>query len=238
MRGLRSRDKRIRIPTGESMKKLLDYWKVQVKKISAGYLPAGSKNGMWSTALKLIESIEATGISFEEKNILDIGCGNGRLAIGLMLGERNPRNYLGLDIIPDCIKFGNEAFAKWPAYKFALLEVNNARYYSKAKNKGVGAAFPVKPGIWDVLICSSLFTHIKNESLIIQYFDQMNTAAQEEAKIFMTFFFEGEDRNEYRTVLNKAWVLKEIEARWKIINSSEKGIEEFGGQVFILAGKH
>lgn len=69
----------------------------------------------------------------EQSSVLDFGCGNGRVAVGFLGDDPQPRHYVGFDIVPALVDFCRAEIAPTcPVAAFELIEGDNS-YYDKFK---------------------------------------------------------------------------------------------------------
>jgi SAM-dependent methyltransferase len=117
-------------------------------------------------------------------NLLDIGCGYGRLAYALhRSGFKGP--YLGLDVIPHCISWLQENFTV-PRYGFRTVDVRNDRYNPTGKMDASNVRFDAKPA--DVVTLLSVFTHMWDVE-IVGYLRALRPLAR--GIVYATFFIKG-----------------------------------------------
>jgi len=90
--------------------------------------------------------------------VLDIGCGYGRLALGLKMTDFTG-SYVGFDILPRHIQWCRDHLAT-PAYAFEHFDVRNARYNPDGTIEPEDARFPVGDGDADFCTAYSVFTHM------------------------------------------------------------------------------
>jgi SAM-dependent methyltransferase len=93
--------------------------------------------------------------------ILDVGCGYGRLALGVLHSIDYRGSYLGFDILPRHIAWCRSAIT--PAFRrmrFAHLDVRNDRYNARGAIDPTHATFPARSARTDVCALFSVFTHL------------------------------------------------------------------------------
>lgn len=117
--------------------------------------------------------------------ILDVGCGNGRCAIPLV--DMNIK-YIGLDVIPECIRFCNMAFAQWPQFKFEMLEARNSRYRPQGILSPQEVVFPVADKTVDTVLALSLFTHFETIEACAHYLAEMKRVLKPGGLLWCTWF--------------------------------------------------
>jgi len=96
-----------------------------------------------------------------DSDLLDIGCGIGRLAYTLA-GWLEGGSYAGFDIAPAPIDWLNEHYAPLlPNFRFDLVDVHNARYRPKTERSAASVAFPYDDDTFDMACSFSVFTHMR-----------------------------------------------------------------------------
>lgn len=93
--------------------------------------------------------------------VLDIGCGNGRVAAQLapFLAERG--GYVGFDISKAGIADCRRRFAGQPHLRFEHLDVWNGEYNATGKVREEETVFPAADASVDVAFATSVFTHMR-----------------------------------------------------------------------------
>jgi len=164
-----------------------DSWNRLLSMAQAGYIPE-NHDMIYQSGDSLIKELEVQGVDFEGKNVLDVGSGNGRWAAPLT--ERRIEGYTGLEAIPQCVKFCNDLFKTFPEFSFKHLDVYNPHYIS-GKNEACEIEFP-DTGKYDIVIASSLFTHLVSFDAVVNYIDQMSKALNSptsDGLLYSTWFF-------------------------------------------------
>jgi SAM-dependent methyltransferase len=124
-----------------------------------------------------------------KSSILDVGCGQGRLAIGLLriLGEID---YTGIDIDGKSIAWCKDFIAKsHPTYKFHHLNLYNERYNTNGKRIDTNFEFDLEPGSMDIIYLFSVFSHTTEEDMKT-YLKEFARLLKPNGKIFFTAFAE------------------------------------------------
>jgi len=122
-------------------------------------------------------------------NILDIGCGYGRLPIGL-IKEFDSINYLGIDVnrpsIDWCRKFISE---NEPKFNFIHFNIKNDRYNERGNEFADDFKFPLDSNSQDLIYLYSVFSHMKIEEMR-KYLQDFKRIIKKNGKIFFTAFVE------------------------------------------------
>jgi SAM-dependent methyltransferase len=134
---------------------------------------------------RLITHLQCT----KESRVLDVGCGQGRLPIGILrlLGDVN---YHGIDIdrwsIDWCKRYISQDH---PLFRFTHLDLYNERYNRKGTRIEEGFHFDVAAKSVDVINLYSVFSHVTEEDMKI-YLQAFSRILDDGGKVFFTTFVE------------------------------------------------
>jgi SAM-dependent methyltransferase len=93
-------------------------------------------------------------------SVLDVGCGYGRLALGLLHSTDHEGPYLGFDIQARSIDWCASTLSRrFPSMRFAHLDVRNERYNPRGSIDPTTMSFPARSASIDVCALISVFTH-------------------------------------------------------------------------------
>jgi SAM-dependent methyltransferase len=96
----------------------------------------------------------------DDSVVLDVGCGYGRLALGLLHSTDHHGPYLGFDIQARSIEWCQSALSpEFPQMRFVHLDVRNGRYNPKGTIDPTTMSFPARSATIDVCALISVFTH-------------------------------------------------------------------------------
>ena len=136
-------------------------------------------------AHRLIENLNC----HPESDVLDIGCGQGRLAIGL-LRTLGTCNYVGLDVDIDSIKWcQNYIQQQHPSFQFLHVPVHNERYNTQGEKLTDNFSFDFPDNSFDVIYLYSVFSHMYDYNMKI-YLDEFVRLLREDGQVFLTTFVE------------------------------------------------
>jgi SAM-dependent methyltransferase len=96
-----------------------------------------------------------------DDRVLDIGCGNGRVAAQLASYLKDAGGYLGFDISRAGIAACRRQFAGHPHMAFAHLDVWNGEYNARGKIAELDTVFPAADASIDLAFATSVFTHMR-----------------------------------------------------------------------------
>jgi len=97
----------------------------------------------------------------DDSRMLDVGCGYGRLAIGILGSRRFRGTYLGFDILRGHIRWCRESITRaFPNVRFEVLNLHNERYNPAGRLDPTTARFPARSGSMDLCAATSVFTHL------------------------------------------------------------------------------
>jgi SAM-dependent methyltransferase len=110
---------------------------------------------------QIVRSLTAhAGLSGRD-HVLDIGCGNGRVAEPLAPMLADDGGYLGFDISRRATQACRRRFAGRPHMAFEHLDVWNGEYNTTGKVAEAEAVFPAKDASVDLAFAASVFTHMR-----------------------------------------------------------------------------
>ncbi len=133
----------------------------------SGYLHAQ----MYESGKELIYKMMAFGVNWKNARVLDLGCGNGRLAASLT--ELPITSYVGIDPIVECIDFCKESFSQYSKFTFEHIDLQNSMYNPKGQIKSDVYSFPFADKSFDIIIALSVFTHLQSLSEAKNFIKEM-----------------------------------------------------------------
>lgn len=121
-------------------------------------------------------------------HLLEIGCGTGRLPIGITGAIGDIASYCGVDV--------SEAAVDWckrhietPTMKFIRTNAQNARYNPSGKEHGDKLRLPFGAESFDIIYLYSVFSHLTEED-VIDYLAEFARVLSREGAVFLTAFTE------------------------------------------------
>jgi SAM-dependent methyltransferase len=93
--------------------------------------------------------------------VLELGCGHGRTARGLLEYLRAPGGYCGLDVDARRLADARERIERrYPNFRFIHADLWSADYNPRAVASAADYVFPFDDATFDVAYAASLFTHL------------------------------------------------------------------------------
>lgn len=124
--------------------------------------------------------------SYEQ--VLDIGCGCGRIAVPLTRLLSEAGCYEGFDIQPRAIDWCQKNITKrHPNFTFTRADIFNTRYNPLGRIASTDFRFPYEDSRFDYVILTSVFTHMLR-SQIEHYMDEIKRVMKPKARCLLTCF--------------------------------------------------
>ena len=121
--------------------------------------------------------------------LVDVGCGLGRLATGLLV-EFGDVEYLGLDANRQFVGWCQEHIERHhPSFRFMHVDVVNENYNPNGTVDGDKIRLPVANASADIVYMWGVFTNMAPEHVQI-YVSELSRIARDGGKIFLTAFVE------------------------------------------------
>ena len=110
-------------------------------------------------AHRLMNGLQCTN----ESRVLDVGCGQGRLPIGI-LDDIGEMNYIGLDVHQTSIDWCKYYIERvHPSFQFKHINVYNERYNQNGRKLENDFRFALEPESVDIVYLFSVFSHTTDE---------------------------------------------------------------------------
>lgn len=125
----------------------------------------------------------------KDTKVLDIGCGQGRLPIGILrvIGELN---YIGIDVDEKSITWCKKYIEKnHPSFRFQHLDVANERYNPRGHHLGAGFKFDLPKDSFGIIYLYSVFSHMREKDMRL-YLSDFLRLLEDDGKVFFTTFVE------------------------------------------------
>ena len=136
----------------------------------------------WSMLLR------AYGCIRRDSNVLEIGCGLGRIAFPLRYILSSEGSYDGFEICHNKVAFLEKNFsAVYPNFRFIWANINNTFYNPSGNIKAKDYQFPYAGSSFDIVFAASVFTHMLPEAAA-NYFEQASRVLKPDGCCLFSFF--------------------------------------------------
>jgi SAM-dependent methyltransferase len=126
-------------------------------------------------------------------DVLDMGCGVGRMAVPLAGYLNRSGTYAGFDIAPVAIKWCRQNVSRLHRnFDFQVADLYNKRYNPEGKTKSVDFRFPYGDDSFDFALATSLFTHLLPEDME-HYLAEASRVVRPGGTLFLTFYLLNEE---------------------------------------------
>lgn len=124
--------------------------------------------------------------------VLEVGCGVGRVALGLydVLGEAG--RYEGVDVHRGALRWCRTAIEpRWPIAHFQHINVRNRAYNRFGRIRPTEVRLPFPDGSFDLVVATSVFTHMLLPE-VRHYLTEMRRVVRPGGRCLTTFFVLGD----------------------------------------------
>lgn len=123
-------------------------------------------DGFREAALEFRDHFVSRGGLKPTDNVLDVGCGVGRMAYGLVNYLESSARYEGFDIVPDLISWAQqEISSRYPNFQFRQAPIYNSFYNPTGHLKPTDFIFPYQDASFEFVILTSVFTHMSGDAV-------------------------------------------------------------------------
>jgi SAM-dependent methyltransferase len=127
-----------------------------------------------------------------EHNVLDVGCGIGRMARPLTR-YLTTGSYEGIDIVPRGIHWCvRNISSRYPNFHFQLADIQNQMYNPHGRNLPAQYEFPFEDCHFDFAYLTSVFTHMLKQDME-RYLEQIARTLRFGGRCFVTFFLRNDE---------------------------------------------
>lgn len=146
-----------------------------------GFLSAGERDAKRLT--------EWCGLNAQSA-LLDIGCGTGRLAIGIMSTLGTIRQYEGVDVSATAVEWCSRYLPPHdPHFHFTLINIQNERYNPAGGTISNAFRLPFADHTFDIIQLYSVFSHMRSPD-VRAYLKEFARLLAPNGSVFLTAFVE------------------------------------------------
>jgi SAM-dependent methyltransferase len=121
--------------------------------------------------------------------VLDVGCGTGRLAIGILAEAGDIAAYHGLDVhLPSIEWCTRHIHGAHPSFRFTHLDLANARY-NPGGRRAEAPRLPLPDASVDIIDLYSVFSHLTYGD-VVSYLAELRRVVSASGRVFLTGFIE------------------------------------------------
>lgn len=125
-----------------------------------------------------------------DSRVLEIGCGPGRLPIGILQKVGDVRQYSAVDVDRKSVEWCERYIHReHPTFTFTYIDVANPRYNKKGKISQTEIRLPFVDLAFDIIYLYSVFSHLTREDVTV-YCREFQRLLHPEGKVFITAFVE------------------------------------------------
>jgi len=129
-----------------------------------------------------------------DEDVLDIGCGIGRMALPLIEFLEPRSHYEGFDVSTPGIEWcQREITQRHPNFRFRTADLRNQRYNPRGTVSAAEYRFPYDDESFDFAISTSVFTHLRPVE-IENYLREANRVLRPGGRLFGTWYLLGGQR--------------------------------------------
>ena len=122
--------------------------------------------GFYEASLEFLDYFINLGKLKRTDDVLDVGCGIGRMSYGLLTYLDKSAKYSGFDIIPELISWAqNEISRNHPQFQFEHAPIFNSFYNPGGNLKATEFIYLYHDQSFDFFFLTSVFTHMPGDSV-------------------------------------------------------------------------
>lgn len=149
-----------------------------------------------TSAKQEVERLRCIARLDEQSSLLDIGCGQGRLAIGLAAALPTLRLYCGVDVSRPSVNWCNLNIAAFhPNFRFLHMDIQNERYNPNGLPFRPPVQLPLADQSFDVAFLYSVFTHMRSND-VASYLRDAGRVLRPGGRAFFTVYAEDDCEEE------------------------------------------
>jgi ubiquinone/menaquinone biosynthesis C-methylase UbiE len=209
---------------------------------------SGSVEGYRRSGDRFVEILAEVARLTPDAQILDVGSGNGRLAVALTAYLSPQGSYDGLEIVESGVRWCTEnVTSAYPAFRFHKADVYNAEYNPNGRYRASEYRFPFEDASFDLVALMSVFTHMLAAD-VQHYVSEIYRVLKPRGRCFATFFLvneestrlmdDGESSMTFKHQIGAAWIANRAVPEMSVAYDEEFVLETFAAAGFTDVAVH
>lgn len=197
----------------------------------------------YQSAVDFIARLMKSGYLSDGERLLDIGCGWGRMAAGMLAASEGlpvGMTYSGVDCRREAVTFCRRVFKPYePGIEFHVHDARNSCFNPDGKVDPLGARLPAKDAEFDIALALSFFTHLGTTAATNRYFEEVARALKPGGRLVASWFRcppNREYHGDERTALPELYILNRYRG-WTILETWGGLTAEHHDQWYVVARK-
>lgn len=155
----------------------------------------GSTQDFRASGDAILAELQQYGGLKASDRVLDIGCGNGRIARPLQAFLSPEVSYLGFDLSKAAVEGCRRRYGADPRFRFEHADLYNSEYNRSGRMRQQSFVFPCADASIDFAFAISVLTHMEIEP-IAQYARELKRTLAPAGRAFLTVFLLDEARRD------------------------------------------
>ncbi|MCZ6853978.1 MAG: class I SAM-dependent methyltransferase [Gammaproteobacteria bacterium] len=131
---------------------------------------------------------QLVGVS-PDRDVLDVGCGRGRMAVPFTKYLEPTNRYCGFDVNPAAIRWCRKHItSRHPNFEFDVADLRSVRYNPRGRHLAHEYRFPWDDDSFDFVFLTSVFTHMLPRDVQYFFLDEIVRVLRSGGKCLITFF--------------------------------------------------
>lgn len=149
------------------------------------------------------------------ENILDIGCGIGRVAIHFINYLDSEGRYEGFDVVKKGVNWCNVKIKrKYPNFSFQHVNIYNKEYNKKGTIDAKDFVFPYEDSSFDFAFATSVFTHMLPDATA-HYLEEIHRVLNKDGRCLISCFILNEESKKH--MLNSEFNFTQVDNRYGVL---------------------
>lgn len=139
----------------------------------------------YDSAWDFVEQAQSLKFFQKDHRVLDLGCGNGRLAIPF---SEMRVSYVGIDPVRESIAFCKKAFKNYTHLDFQFADIYNESFNPCGEISPDDYRIPFGNDHFDDVIAYSVFTHLQTLNVARNYMSEIKRTLKPGGKFFCSWY--------------------------------------------------